>query len=110
MQVCKPVKVPILVGTKLYVDECPKLQEEIEYMAHVPYASVVGCLMYVMVYTQPDISHAVRVLSRYMTTTGKEHWTTIKMVFKYVCGTTDFSIYYHGNFEGVRVHGFVDFD
>jgi hypothetical protein len=40
-------------------------------MAHVPYASVVGSLMYVMVCTQPDISHAVGVLRRYMSTPGK---------------------------------------
>ena len=48
---CKLVKVPIPLGTKFYVDECPKLEEEIEYMAHVPYATVVSCLMYAMVYT-----------------------------------------------------------
>jgi hypothetical protein len=24
MQECKPVKVPILVGVKLFVDQCPK--------------------------------------------------------------------------------------
>ena len=92
MQDCKPVKVPILVGTKLYVDQCPKSEEEREYMAHVPYASAVGCLMYSMVYTQPDIAHAVGVLSRYMMTLGKEHWTAIKRIFRYLRSTTYFSI------------------
>jgi hypothetical protein len=42
-------------------------------MACVPYASVVGSLMYVMVYTRPDIAHALGVLRRYMSTIGKEH-------------------------------------
>ena len=51
MQDCKLVKVPIPIGTKLYDDQCPKSEEEIEYMAHVPYASAVSCLMYAMVYT-----------------------------------------------------------
>ena len=51
MQDCKSVKVPIPVGTKLYVDQCPKSQEEKECMACVPYANVVGRLMYVMVGT-----------------------------------------------------------
>ena len=50
------------------------------------------------------------VVRRYMTTLGKEHWTTIKRVFRYLCGTTYFSIYYHGNSEDVGVHGFVDSD
>ena len=50
------------------------------------------------------------VLSRYMMTLGKEHWTTIKIVFRYLRGMTYFSICYQGNCEEVRVHGFVDFD
>ena len=51
MQDCKPMKVLIPVGTKLFVDQCPKSEEEIKYMAHMPYASVVGCIMYSMVCT-----------------------------------------------------------
>jgi hypothetical protein len=35
-------------------------------MSHVPYASLIGNLMYAMVCTRPDIAHAVGVLSRYM--------------------------------------------
>ena len=73
MQDFKLVKVPIPVGTKLSAEQCPKSEEEIEYMAHVPYASAIGCLMYAMVLTRPDISHAVGVVSKYMTTLGKEH-------------------------------------
>ena len=66
MKECKPVKVPIPVGVKLSVDQCPKTHEEEEHMSHVPYASAVGCLMYAMVCTRPDIAHAVGFLSRYM--------------------------------------------
>jgi hypothetical protein len=80
MHDCKPVKVPILMGEKLIVEQCPKTQEEIEDMTCVPYASVVCSMMYVMVYTQPDISHAVGVLRRYMSTPGKEHWKIVKRV------------------------------
>ena len=79
-------------------------------MAHVPYASAVGSLMYVMVCTRPDIAHAVGVLSMYMMTPGKEHWIAIKRVFRYLHGMTDFAIYYHGNSKDVGVHGFVDSD
>ena len=51
MQDCKPVKVPIPVGARLTIKQCPKTQEEIEDMACVPYANVVGNLMYVIVCT-----------------------------------------------------------
>ena len=64
MQECKPVKVAISVGVKLFADQCPKTHEEEEDMSHVPYASVVGSLMYAMVCTRPDIAHAVGFLSK----------------------------------------------
>lgn len=34
-------------------------------MANVPYANAVGCLMYAVVLTRPDIAHTVSVISRY---------------------------------------------
>lgn len=74
----KPMKVPIPVDVKLSAEQCPKAQEEEEYMSRVPYASVVSSLIYVMFCTRPDIAHAVGVLSRFMSKTGKVHWTTVK--------------------------------
>jgi hypothetical protein len=53
VQYCKPIKVAIRVGEKLIVVQCPKMQQEVENMTHVPYASVVGSLMYAMVYNRP---------------------------------------------------------
>ena len=82
-------------------------------MTHVPYASVVGSLMYMVVYTRTDISHAVGVLSRYMSTRGKEHWTIVKRVFRYLCGTKYYDICYQGKPRGdseLNVHGFVNAD
>jgi len=38
----------------------------------VPYASTVGILMHVMVCMRPDITQAVRDVSRYMSNLGKE--------------------------------------
>jgi hypothetical protein len=65
--------VPILVGARITIEQCPKTQEEIGDMARVPYASVVGSIMYMMVCTRIYIAHAVGVLSRYMSTPGKVH-------------------------------------
>lgn len=65
------MKVPILARTRLTVEQFPKAHEEREHMAHVPYASVVGYLMYTMVCTWPNIAHVVGLLRRCMTTLGK---------------------------------------
>eukprot|EP00253_Pinus_taeda_P025059 PITA_25059 len=91
----------------------PKTQEEKEDMSRVPYESVVGSLMYAMVCTRPDIAHAVGVLSRFMSKSGKEHWTAVKWVFMYLHGTSDYSLCYQGRPRLDRVldiRGFVDAD
>jgi hypothetical protein len=111
MHGCKLVKVIIPIGVNLSVDKCPKTQEEEEGMSHVVYASTVGSLMYAMVCTRPDIAHAMGVLSRYMSKPGKEHWTTIKRVFKYLCGNKSYGFFYQGRPVLARVlniHGIID--
>ena len=55
----KPVSTSCSTHFKLSSQLCPSLDEESKYMSKVPYANVVGCLMYLMVCTRPDISHAV---------------------------------------------------
>jgi hypothetical protein len=80
-------------------------------MAHIPYASVVGSLMYVMVCTRLDIVHVVGALSRYMSTPRKDHWTTVKRIFRYLCATQYYVICYQGKPGGdseLNVHGFID--
>jgi hypothetical protein len=83
-------------------------------MACVPYASVIGVLIYEMVCTRIDISHAVGLLSRYMLTPIKEHWTTVNRVFKYLHGMKIYDVCYQGIPGGdsgkLNVHGFVNAD
>ena len=66
MENAKVVSTPLLGYLKLTKEMCPKTQEEEDKMSKVPYASVVGSLMYAMVCTRPDIAHAMAVVSRYM--------------------------------------------
>uniref|UniRef100_A0A2N9J5Y1 CCHC-type domain-containing protein n=1 Tax=Fagus sylvatica TaxID=28930 RepID=A0A2N9J5Y1_FAGSY len=54
----KPVSTPLANHFRLSGSQCPKNEEEIENMSKVPYASAVGCLMYAMVCTRPDLAHA----------------------------------------------------
>jgi hypothetical protein len=108
---CKLVKVHIPIGVNLFVDQCPKTQEEEEDMSRVPYASVVISLMYAMVCTRSDIAHEVGFLSRYMSKPGKDHWTTIKRVFRFLRGIASYGLCYQGRSgldRVVDIHGFVD--
>jgi hypothetical protein len=69
----KPVQIPLASHFNLSSSLCPTNDKEKDYMSHVPYSNAVGSLMYAMVSTRPDISHAVGVVSRYMKNPGKDH-------------------------------------
>eukprot|EP00253_Pinus_taeda_P018644 PITA_18644 len=106
----KPVKVAIPVGVRLSAKQCPKTQEEEEDMPPVPYDSVVSSLMYAMVCTRPEIAHAVGLLSRFISKLRKEHWTTVKWAFRYLCGISDYGLCYQGRLgldRALDIRGFV---
>ena len=57
-------------------------------MSKVPYASIVGSLIYAMVSTRPDIAYVMGVKSRYMADLGGEHWEVVKWLLRYLKGTS----------------------
>ena len=73
MNEAKPVSTPLGSHFKLSKEQSPKTEEERDHMSKVPYASTIGSLMYAMVCTRPDIAHAVGVVSRFMSRSGKQH-------------------------------------
>ncbi|KAM7469095.1 hypothetical protein LguiA_007278 [Lonicera macranthoides] len=87
----------------------PETEEEVEYMAQVPYASAVGSLMYAMVCTRPDIAQAVSIVSRFMANPGKQHWNAVKWILRYLQGTKNKGLVYQRT-EGSIICGYVDSD
>ena len=59
----KPMKTSLAAHFRLLTDLSPQTDEEEKYKSHVPYVSAVRSIMYVMVCTRSDISHAVSVVS-----------------------------------------------
>ena len=76
-------------------------------MKSVPYAPVVGSLMYAMVATRPDISHTVGVFKRFMLNPGQSHWNAVKHVFRYLVGRKDHGILFQTN-KNSGVVGYTD--
>lgn len=107
----KPINTPLASHFKLSTELSPQTEYEREYMSHVPYASIIGSLMYGMVYTHPDISYVVSVVSRYMGNPGNAHWQTVKWILRYLRGTTNVGLMFDktGGLDGCTV-GFIDSD
>ena len=49
-------------------------------MKNIPYASVVGSLIYAKVHTWLEISYPIRMLDKYQSNLGLEHWRATKKV------------------------------
>lgn len=78
---------PLASHFKLSVTMTLNSEEEVEYMAQVPYANAVGKLMYAMVCTRPDIAQAVSMISRFMANLSKQRWLAVKWILRYLRGT-----------------------
>ena len=52
---------------------CPKTPKKRMGMDKIPYASIMGSIMYVMLCIRLDVSHALSVMSRYQANLGEGH-------------------------------------
>jgi hypothetical protein len=84
---CKPTTSPFLSGVRFEDAGTTPLVES------TLYRQLVGSLLY-LTHTQPNISFAVGVCSRYMQETHELHWKAAKRILRYVKGTPSFGIFY----------------
>nr|GEY37361.1 zinc finger, CCHC-type [Tanacetum cinerariifolium] len=66
-------------------------------VSQLEYFKVIGCLMYVMTCTRPDIAFVVGKLCRYTSNHGTQHWQAIQMVLKYLKKIMDYRFTYIGH-------------
>ena len=82
----KSVFSPLVIHFKLSKRLCPSMKKDKGEMSVIPYSLAVGILMNAMVCTCPDISHAIGVVSIFLTNHGKAHWEAVKSIFRYLKG------------------------
>ncbi|CAI7814889.1 unnamed protein product [Closterium sp. NIES-54] len=65
----------------------PPSDESVELSG--PYRELVGCLMYLMTCTRPDLAYPLSLLARYVAPGRhpKVHWDAAKRVLRYLCIT-----------------------
>lgn len=103
MTECNPINTPL--PTKLdYV----ALNKDEFYDA--PCKNLIGCLMYAMLCTRPDLCMAVNILSRYQTKNNKELWQNLKRILRYIKGSINLKLVYKRNDFKNILYGYVDAD
>jgi hypothetical protein len=86
-------------------------KQENEFEDETKYRNLMGSLIYLTT-TKPNISFAVRILSRFMQKPCEGHWCDAKRILRYLKGTQDIGLKYskvEANFKLVR-HTDSEFD
>jgi hypothetical protein len=106
MENSKGVDTPQIVGNKLYPETGMSAQE----IADQPfdYRGVVGSLLYLARTTRPDISNAIRELSRFLSCYNKSHWEAARRVLKYLKQTSNYGLYIDGNINQLSYEVYTD--
>ncbi|XP_056848947.1 secreted RxLR effector protein 161-like [Raphanus sativus] len=78
-------------------------------MEDVPYSSAVGSLMYAMVGSRPDLAYAVGMGCRYMSQPGREHWSAVKWIMRYIRGALKVNLSFKKG-EDFKIRGYCDSD
>jgi hypothetical protein len=107
MQDSKKGFLPMSHDITLSKKQCPMDPDEQKRMREIPYASAIGSIMYVMIYTCPDASYALSVMSRYQSNYGDTHWTIVKNILKYLRRTKEAFLVFRSK-EELVVKGYSD--
>ena len=65
-------------------------------VSQLEYARVVGCLIYALTYTRPNIAFNIGKLSIYTINPSQAHYQAVYRILKYLKQTMDYGIYYTG--------------
>ena len=81
MQETKYRSTPMIAKPNLSLADCPTTDEEKQEMSTIPYRSLIGSLMYLVVCTRPDMAYSVYFLAR-LANPGPRHWEAGKNILK----------------------------
>nr|GFA87104.1 zinc finger, CCHC-type [Tanacetum cinerariifolium] len=86
---CSPVSTP-MDPVEMLMSNTGKHVDQHEY------SRAIGCFMYAMMSTRPDIAYAVGRLSKLTSNHSRQHCHAITRVFKYLKGTMNYGLSYVG--------------
>ncbi|CAI7847625.1 unnamed protein product [Closterium sp. NIES-54] len=95
-----PQSTPLPTGHSL---SAPPSDESVEPSG--PYPELVGCLMYLMTCTRPDLAYPLSLLARYVAPGRhrKVHWDAAKRVLRYLCSTSGMGLVLGGRARVVLI-------
>ncbi|GLJ25519.1 hypothetical protein SUGI_0488560 [Cryptomeria japonica] len=107
-EMSKEFEMSLIVSTPMTTNCKLSKNDESASVDETLYRSMIGKLQYV-VYSRPDIAHAVGIVARFVAYPKETHMTTIKRIFRYLKGTEDYGLVYRkGNVFDLKVYTDAD--
>lgn len=95
MSEAKPAMTPVDTSVKL-----TKSDDNDEPVNQELYQSAVGSLLFLSMWTRPDITYAVGNVAKFCAKPSKKHWEAVKRIMRYLKGTINLGLQYEkGNSE-----------
>lgn len=105
MENCNGISTPMECSLKMLKPDVPESSSSPK-----PYRELIGCLMYVMMTSRPDLSAAVNYLSQFQSCATDEHWQHLKRVLRYIKQTIDIKMIFNRNNDMDAIIGYADAD
>jgi hypothetical protein len=102
----KGTSTPLELGIKNNLSNIDPKENEVTN--NFPDREAIGCLMYAMLYTRPDLGFPICYLSPFSNTPRNEHWIAVKRVLRYVKGTQCLRLVYKK--DEINLLGYYDVD
>jgi hypothetical protein len=100
---CKAAAMPMEERLRLSHDSTT---EEVDVTL---YRRIVGSLRY-LIHTRPDLTYAIRYVSRFLERPTEEHLQVVKKILRYITGTLQYDLHYGQRTGTTRLVGYCDSD
>ncbi len=109
LDLCYPKSTPADPNARLTAAMSPSTQSDPTSPHLTRYREAIGCLMYIMTTTRPDIAFAVGQASQFCQNPGDGHWNGVKRIFAYLAGSAHLGLCFDGQQKNNLI-GFTDSD
>lgn len=103
MEDCRPISTPMENRLRLAKGEESERTSQ-------PYRELVGCIMYASLTSRPDLAATANYFSQFQACPTDEHWAHLRRVLRYIKGTLEFGLMYHGNDDEPLLAVYTDAD
>ena len=104
-----PVATPMVTGATFSTSDSPLTPTQVARMRGIPYAEVIGSVLWPVVVSRPDAAFAVSTLLQFIQNPGPAYWEALKRVIVFLGSTKDLWLTFGGRSK-LSVEGFCDAD